>query len=1348
MLVVTTHAQVSRPVTPATFVNVYNTVALDGDTLLLDAGTYSTAVAFPTGKSITLKANPAAATQPVVTFQLGEPTGSGGSLTFDSLMINRSGDYFFNSTAAQSMNRWRFVNCTIKNIVKSLYNSTNKTNNITNFTFDKCVISACGTNGTSFLLVSQTVDSLNLTNSTIYNYIGGDFFHPNNATTTKNISVSFINNTLYKCIWNNGYGWVSVGSLYPVGNTFLFRNNIFDQSSNTDPINNKPLLVYRGNGTATEQNNIKINYQGNNSTTTNATNLTLGTAPFVGITTIPYVDPAAGNFSLPGTSPFATAGVGGVPIGDPRWIKTLSQPVTVTAISSPAGAGMVTPAAALTVNKGDTVAFSAKRNFGYKFKRWQDSLGNIVSTDSSFRMAINANAKMIAVFDTITTYAFNVTIVGSTWGQVQLTPAPVNGRYERGTEVAMNVIPNFVTSFNFWENSSTATQRVVTVNEDKSFTATFDEIPFIVGWDFKAQSPSSSRPGDFYSETSNTGVINLLESVNGGTPSVVGWLPSPGGFSPSYPHLRFWSLGSNFKTTRRHLKAQFATTNYKNIQVKSMISGNYQAYSVMTMLYSLNDTLYTEFARVNMATTFGNTWANLNAMLPVAAENQPRVYIKWIADVTSPILNEGTDNDGTAITNILVFADKNVPLDTTAPVFISAVPVAGSSTATVNGAVVITFNEKVKAATSNITLDTTVLTGSYGSKTATFKYEKLSYDKEYTFTIPAGALTDMSGNVFAGLTYKFRTGKRSEPPKKLFDAVVAKDGTGDYLSVIDAITAAPSNRTVPWLIYIKNGVYTGHHDIPANKPFIHLIGQQRDSVIITDARLSGGPNAYSVNLGATMVVNPTDVYFENLTLENSWGYENLSGPQALALYALTNHFTINNVWLRSYQDTYLSAYSSNSDRQYLKNAKIEGAVDYIYGGGDVFFDRCTLTNNRPDGGFIVAPSHGAGTLWGYVFSNCTIDESPRITNGSNYFGRPWVNSPKTVFLNTTLKTGIKPAGWWYTFGTIPLIFADYNTMDANGNPVDLSQRISQYQYTSTVNGVPTVITGTAKSSLTDAEAASYTYENVTLRSGDTWDPRLMTEPPVTPANVVATSATIKWNTSAYSRLYIVFRNNKVLGFTIDTTYLDATAVSGQPYVYAVQAVGEFGALSGLKIASVALPLTGLELKAEKNASSVLLSFTTRSEINTSHFEVERSANGSTFITLPVQIKAAGNAQTANTYSFVDKQLFEDDVFYRIKAIDRDGRYSYSNSVLVRGSNTNNIVVYPSVSTGAITIVHPKANSVKKIDIYSMAGSKVMSISAKEGDATTTADVSSLSAGTYIVTFTSGAKNWKGMFIKQ
>ena len=827
---------------------------------------------------------------------------------------------------------------------------------------------------------------------------------------------------------------------------------------------------------------------------------------------------------------------------------------------------------------GTKVALKAAPRFGYKFVKWVNNSTNVdLSTSNPFIITMSEAQQVKAIFQAVNTYTLNLSTQGSNWGEILLTPAPTNGKYEEGNQVSLKVVPNPVTTFSFWNDNSTATERVVTMTEDKAFTATFDEVPFIVGWDFRKPDPKVNRPGDYYAETSNVGVISLYEP----TGTAVNWLSGASAFTPAYPNFRIWTTGTEFVTRRRYVKAQFSTQGYRNIQVKSQVSANFQAYSVLTLQYSLDDLTYKELARVNIADVYNAAWKNLDATLPEDAQEQAKVYLKWVADTSSTRLGNPTDNDGTAFTNIYIFADQIAATDTIAPKMVSILPAANSASATVNGAIVVTFDEKVKTGNGKITLGSTPLTGVFGSKTATFAYERLDYNTEYTFSIPAGALTDGSGNTFAGLSIRFRTAQRSEPNKSLFDAVVAKDGSGDYLSVIDAIAAAPTNRTLPWLIYIKNGKYTGHHDIPASKPFIHLIGQLRDSVIISDNRLSGndgkGSPVYNVLQGATMVVNARDCYFENITFENSHGYEKLAGPQALALYAVTNHFTTSNCNLRSYQDTYLTAYNVATDRQYHKNTIIEGAVDYIYGGGDVFFDRCILRNNRVDGGFIVAPSHAAGTLWGYVFSNCAIEES-KVSNASNFFGRPWVNSPKTVFLNTILKTGIKAEGWHYKMGAIPAVFADYNTMDKNGNPVDLSFRIKNYEYdVRDANGnVTNVVKGTAKNKLSDAEAASYTYENVILRTGDSWDPRLMSEAPAQPGNVKLSKNKLSWTHSAYTRLYIVFRNDKVIGFTLDNSYTDSTAVTGVNYIYAIQAVGEFGALSRVVSADVVSSIRDLD----------------------------------------------------------------------------------------------------------------------------------------------------------------------------
>ncbi|MDA3615151.1 pectinesterase family protein [Polluticaenibacter yanchengensis] len=991
---------------------------------------------------------------------------------------------------------------------------------------------------------------------------------------------------------------------------------------------------------------------------------------------------------------------------------------------------------------GTNVSLLATKNFGYKFVKWVDGNSNAdLSTQNPYVVKVDAAKNIKAIFEAITTYNFEVKIAGSNWGQVSLSPAPTGGKYEAGTEVHLKVVPNEVTAFSFWNDNSTVAEKVVTVNSNQSFTATFDEIPFIVGWDFRNTAILANRAGDYYSETTNTGLISAYGPDN----KPVNWLGTAPQFSPAYPHLRLWTPATDFVGARRYLKAQFSTEGYKNIQLKSLVSANYQTYAVHILQYSLDDVTYHELARVDITSNYNATWAPLNATLPAEAEGKSRVYIRWAIDPASARLGNAADVDGTAYTNIFAFADKEAVNDTKAPTLVSHIPVANSATATVNGSVVLTFDERVKAGTGNITLDGKSLSATYGSKTATFAYEKLQYNTEYTFTVPAGAITDIAGNPFAGVTFKFKTANRTEPAKKLFDAVVAQDGSGDYLSVIDAITAAPVNRTQPWLIYIKAGKYTGHHDIPTNKPFIHLIGQHVDSVIISDNRLSGGDNAVHVSVGATMVVNSTDCYFEHITFENSFGHEQQTGPQALALYTLKDRFTMNKSYLRSYQDTYLTSTSLNT-RHYINKSRIQGAVDFIYGGGDVFFDKCDIICTRKDGGYIVAPSHNAGTKWGYVFHTNTISEA--VASGvTTYFGRPWQNSPKTVFLNTTLKAKVYASGWYYKMGAIPAIFADYNTMDANGNPVDLSQRISDYEYDVKDGGgnVTSVVKGTAKSSLTAEEAASYSYENVVLLPGDTWDPRLMTEAPETPSNLAKNGNILTWNTVPYTRLYIVFKNKKPFAFTTVPTYTDAQNTNQD--TYGIQAVGEYGALSEIVTLDIVAPVTGINLVATEKNGDVTLNWKTVTESNTATFTVEHSINNATFTAIG-KLAAAGNSTVIRHYSFSHQNAGTGTHLYRIKITDLDGLVTYSPVATVKISDDARLVVSPTVTASALVVSYPKAVSNSTLTIINTAGQPLKNIKVPNGSLRQTLNVSTLPSGVYIVEYNNGGQKIQTRFIKQ
>ena len=209
-----------------------------------------------------------------------------------------------------------------------------------------------------------------------------------------------------------------------------------------------------------------------------------------------------------------------------------------------------------------------------------------------------------------------------------------------------------------------------------------------------------------------------------------------------------------------------------------------------------------------------------------------------------------------------------------------------------------------------------------------------------------------------------------------YQAIVAVDGSGDYKTVQEAINAVPDGQTKPWLILIKNGLYNEQVIIPKNKPYVHLIGQDKDKTIIhlnlnVGSKLTGkeigGKTAYwehSVHNpsspvykyeGSVVVVKGDHFYTENISYVNDWGVLSDNGPQALAMNSQADCASFYNCKFRSFQDTWMTA-NNDVSRHYVKDCWIEGAVDYFYGSGDVLLENCTLYNVR-SGAVIVAPSH-------------------------------------------------------------------------------------------------------------------------------------------------------------------------------------------------------------------------------------------------------------------------------------------------------------------------------------------------------------------------------------------------------
>lgn len=182
----------------------------------------------------------------------------------------------------------------------------------------------------------------------------------------------------------------------------------------------------------------------------------------------------------------------------------------------------------------------------------------------------------------------------------------------------------------------------------------------------------------------------------------------------------------------------------------------------------------------------------------------------------------------------------------------------------------------------------------------------------------------------------------------------------------------------------------------------------------------------------------------------------------------------------------------------------------------------------------------------------------------------------------------------------------------------------------------------------------------------------------------------------------------------------------------------------LTVKASTTPVTLASFNAIATGSKVSLSWTTATEINTDHFELERSIDGRSFKVTGTQ-KAKGTSSTTLNYTFSDDvSALSGSVYYRLKSIDKNGAFNYSAIKAVFVKATKNLItsVYPnpvkvggnlkfgyqSTQTGTITV-----------SILNNAGKKVYSTSTSvnEGVNALSASTGNLSAGIYHLSVSNG-----------
>ncbi|MCX2680003.1 pectinesterase family protein [Galbibacter sp. EGI 63066] len=237
-----------------------------------------------------------------------------------------------------------------------------------------------------------------------------------------------------------------------------------------------------------------------------------------------------------------------------------------------------------------------------------------------------------------------------------------------------------------------------------------------------------------------------------------------------------------------------------------------------------------------------------------------------------------------------------------------------------------------------------------------------------------------------------------------YDIVVAKDGTGDFSTVQEAINRVPDLRKNRTTIFIKKGIYKEKLILPASKTNVAFIGEDKNETVLTYNDYAQKKNVFGENIG-TSGSSSFFIFGDGFTAKNIT-FENSAGPvgQAVAVRIDGDKVVFENCRFLGNQDTlYLHGKQS---RQYYKDCYIEGTVDFIFGWSTGFFENCVI--HCKNKGYITAASTTKETEYGMVFKNCKITGEGKDTF---YLGRPWRDYAKTVWIDCYFEDHIKAEGW-------------------------------------------------------------------------------------------------------------------------------------------------------------------------------------------------------------------------------------------------------------------------------------------------------------------------------------------------
>lgn len=240
-------------------------------------------------------------------------------------------------------------------------------------------------------------------------------------------------------------------------------------------------------------------------------------------------------------------------------------------------------------------------------------------------------------------------------------------------------------------------------------------------------------------------------------------------------------------------------------------------------------------------------------------------------------------------------------------------------------------------------------------------------------------------------------------PDTLF---VARDGTGEFRNIDDAIEVCRAFMDYHKVIFVKKGVYKEKLIIPSWLTNIEICGEDAEQTIITwddhaNIKTQERPKGIGTFRTYTLKIEGSDITLKNITIENN----SARLGQAVALHTEGDRLVFVNCRFLGHQDTVYTGVAGS--RQLFRNCYIEGTTDFIFGPGTAWFEECEIRSKANS--YITAASTPKDQPYGYVFNRCRLTADEGIDKV--YLGRPWRDYGYTLFMNCELGSHIRPEGW-------------------------------------------------------------------------------------------------------------------------------------------------------------------------------------------------------------------------------------------------------------------------------------------------------------------------------------------------